>query len=487
MSIAKDAFFAGPATRQRKRFRLALALTITAGLFFFSYNFRQRVQFIPSINSYGSESPAANHPSSLSPAAGPSCKVEIDPGLKSQYGLSGDVKYRKRDIFVEITDREGLPITTSMDVNLFDAEPVSVSSSHTTNNCSEPITVKVPPSLPFRDASHVDFAISTNMERLMDSMDAFSVWAGYTNTRFLVFIEPGADQRKAQRKAKSLGLNIELFESDVDYENRYSLLVKLLADNARPETRWFCIMDDDTFFMSMPRLLQMLDKYDDSKPHYVGTVTESDSQLSMFGIFAYGGAGMFFSRPLMDQLGQIWDECDAGTDHGDGKIAHCVYQYTHAKLEMENGLNQLDLFNDASGWFEAARVIPVSLHHWKSWFMADMVKMTAVREVCGMNCVLRQWKFADGWVLTNGYSVIHHGAGVSDEYGAFAMEKTWDDLNGSTDESFVRTLGPLRSREFDKISFRLEDVIQEGGQVRQIYIRRDASGDEVLELVWRVN
>jgi Fringe-like len=486
MSIAKDALFVGSATRQRKRFRLILILTVTAAFFFFSYNFRHRVQFIPSIPGY--ETPAGSTikaPSTLTPAAG-TCNV--DTGVVDRYGLSGAVKYNRREIFVEITDKEATPITTQMDLNLFDAEPMAlVSNGATTSNCSEPITVKVPPSLPFRDASHIDFAISTNMERLMDSMDAFSVWAGYTNTRFLVFIEPGVDQRKAQRKAKSLGLNVELFESTVDYENRYSLLVKLLADNARPQTRWFCIMDDDTFFLSMPRLLQMLEKYDDTQPHYVGTVTESDSQLSMFGIFAYGGAGMFFSRPLMDELGQIWDECDAGTDHGDGKIAHCVYQYSHSKLEMENGLNQLDLMSDASGWFEAARSIPVSLHHWKSWFMADVVKMTAVREVCGTNCILRQWRFADGWVLTNGFSVIHHGASVTDEHGAFAMEKTWDDLNGSTDESFVRTLGPLRGREFDKISFRLEDVVLEGGQVRQIYIRRVEGGDEVLELVWRLN
>ncbi|OKL59126.1 hypothetical protein UA08_05954 [Talaromyces atroroseus] len=485
MAIAKDALFVGSATRQRKRFRLIVILAVTAAFFFFSYNFRHRVQFIPSISSYDTGSTTKIPSTQLTPAAG-TCNVDV--GVIERYGLGGDVKYSRREIFVEITDQERTPITTDMELDLFDAEPMTlVSNGATTSNCSEPITVKVPPSLPFRDASHLDFAISTNMERLMDSMDAFSVWAGYTNTRFLVFIEPGADQRKAQRKAKSLGLNIELFESTVDYENRYSLLVKLLADNARPQTRWFCIMDDDTFFLSMPRLLQMLDKYDDTQPHYIGTVTESDSQLSMFGIFAYGGAGMFFSRPLMDELGRIWDECDAGTDHGDGKIAHCVYQYSHTKLEMENGLNQLDLMNDASGWFEAARSIPVSLHHWKSWFMADVVKMTAVREVCGTNCVLRQWRFADGWVLTNGYSVIHHGASISDEYGAFAMEKTWDDLNGSTDESFVRTLGPLRSKEDDKISFRLEDVILEGGQVRQIYIRRVEGGDQVLELVWRLN
>ncbi|KAH8704139.1 hypothetical protein BGW36DRAFT_414415 [Talaromyces proteolyticus] len=475
MSISKDGIFARPATRQRKRFRLIVLFVVVAGFFLFSYNFSNRGgQFIPSISSYTGSTPGS-----------PPCGV--DPAFVSNYELRGDAKYIRREIHAKFTRRD-VPISIPMDVNLFDAQPRSFRAEIApSTTCPPVITVEVPQPLPSVDASHIDFAISTTMERLMDSMDAFSVWASNTNTRFLTFIEPGVDQRQAQRKAQSLGLNIELFESDVDYENRYSLLVKLLADNARPETKWSCIMDDDTFYLSMARLANMLSQYDETKPHYIGTVTESDAQLSMFGIFAYGGAGMFFSRPLLNELGAIWDECDAGTDHGDGKIAHCVYQYTRTKMEMAEGLHQLDLMNDASGWFEAARMVPVSLHHWKSWFQADMVKLSAVREICGTDCVLRQWKFADGWILTNGYSVIHHGASVSEEEGAFAMERTWDDLNGSTDESFVRTLGPLRPKEEDKISYRLEDVIIEGGQVRQIYIRRnEQQGDELLELVWRL-
>ncbi|CRG83121.1 putative AIM2 family protein C30D10,14 [Talaromyces islandicus] len=406
-----------------------------------------------------------------------------DPGIVRNYNLKFGAKYTRRSIQVRPIHGASMPASNPVDGNLFESTTTGASGS----NCPPPITVQVPASLPSVDASHIDFAISTTMERLLDSMDAFSVWAGNTNARFLVYIEPGANKRQAQRKAQYLGLNVMLFESDVDYENRYSLLVKLLAENARSQTTWACIMDDDTFYLSMPRLVNMLSKYDEKMPHYIGSVTESDAQLSMFGIFAYGGAGMFFSRPLLDELGKVWDECDAGTDHGDGKIAHCVYQFTRTKLEIAEELHQLDLMGDASGWFEAARVIPVSLHHWKSWFQADMVKISAVGEVCGAECVLRQWKFADGWILTNGYSVIHHGASVSDEEGAFAMERTWDDLNGSTDESYIRVLGPLRPKETDKVSFRMEDVIVEGGSVRQIYIRRDEKdGDHLLELVWHL-
>jgi hypothetical protein len=516
--MSKDSHFARPASRQRKRVRFILLCIVGAGLFLFLYNYNQRAQLISSIQSHvDSTTTGGNADGNADGNTGGGTGADIvanlgankgantdantgattdgsyvaaaphacheDPSIVNNYNLRFGAKYTRRSIQVTTLHGRNTPLSTPLDMNLFETEPGTPDA-----NCPPPIMVQVPASPPPVDASHIDFAISTTMERLLDSMDAFSTWAGNTNTRFLVFIERGASQRQAQRKARYLDLNIELFESDVDYENRYSLLVKLLADNARPQTKWGCIMDDDTFFLSMPRLTNMLSRYNENQPHYIGSLTECDAQLSQFGIFAYGGAGMFLSRPLLDELGKVWDECDAGTDHGDGKIAHCVYQFTHTKLEIAEELHQLDLRGDASGWFEAARTVPVSLHHWKSWFNADMIKMTAVSEICGAECVLRQWKFADGWILTNGYSVIHHGASVSDEEGAFAMEITWDDINGSTDESFVRVLGPLRPKEHDKVSFQLEDVLVEGGSVRQIYVLRDEKeGDHLLELVWHLS
>lgn len=532
--MAKD-HYPRPA-RQRRRVRFILLCIVGAGLFLFFYNYNQSEQIISSITHHadltgvigntggntgstggntaadsanlGANKAGANTGSNTGgntgahlvtgpdtgaitdittgkttgaddsvTAASYSCGE--DPTLVRKYKLQSNAKYTRRAIEVQTVNDATMPISNPVDVNLFDTKT-------TGSDCPPPITLQVPAPLPSVDASYIDFAISTTMERLLDSMDAFSIWAGNTNTRFLVFVEPGANKRQVERKAQFLGLNIELFESTVDYENRYSLLVKLLADNARAQTKWACIMDDDTFYPSMPRLANMLSRYDETKPHYIGTVTESDTQLSMFGIFAYGGGGMFFSRPLLDELSKVWDKCDSGTDHGDGKIAHCVYQFTHTKLDIAKELHQLDLVGDASGWFEAAREAPVSLHHWKSWFHADMVQMHAVGEVCGAECPLRQWKFADGWILTNGYSVIHHGAGVSEEEGAFEMERTWDDWNGSTDESYVRVLGPLRPKENDKISFKLEDNIIEGGTVRQIYIRRSEKEDHLLELVWQL-
>jgi hypothetical protein len=70
------------------------------------------------------------------------------------------------------------------------------------------------------------------------------------------------------------------------------------------------------------------------------------------------------------------------------------------------------------------------------------------------------------------------------------MEKTWDDINGSTHRSNHAALGPIRERDPNKFSYRLENVIVESEVVRQIYIRRPQAGKDeenhVLELVWHL-
>jgi hypothetical protein len=116
-----------------------------------------------------------------------------------------------------------------------------------------------------------------------------------------------------------------------------------------------------------------------------------------------------------------------------------------------------------------------------------MVKLSVISILCGDECVLRQWRFADGWILTNGFSIMRYGDGCTD---MTVMEKTWDDINGSTDRSYHAALGPIRERDPNKFSYRLEDVIVESGVVRQFYIPRPQAGrdkeNHVAELVWHL-
>lgn len=354
------------------------------------------------------------------------------------------------------------------------------------DRCLNPVPIRVQVPVPSKraDASHIDFGVATTVTRLNDSLDAFSHWAGYSNTRIFALVEPDKRKAEVQAKADTLGINLFMTESNEEYNRRYFSLVEHLVKNARDKTRWSCIIDDDTFFPSMPALVQALGRYDDTKPVYLGGLSESIPQIAVFGVMAYGGAGVFLSRPLLDQLSTVYESCRSMDVTGDRKISYCIYQHTGTKLTVDHRLRQLDIQGDASGFFEAGRDLPLSVHHWKSWFDADMTKLSAVSEICGDSCLLGQWQFSDKWILTNGFSVVRYSTDVDPD--DKTMERTWEDHNGASLESFLHELGPLRPKDGKKFSYRLEDAVVEDGQVRQWYVHRDASkGDQVLELLWR--
>ena len=135
---------------------------------------------------------------------------------------------------------------------------------------------------------------------------------------------------------------------------------------------------------------------------------------------------------------------------GDRRISLCIYQYTPAKLTIDHRLRQLDMMGDVTGFFETGREPPLSVHHWKSWFHADMPKVASISELCGDTCLLRQWWFADGWLLTNGFSVVKYSTDV-DPFDK-TMELTWESHNGAVHESYLHELGPLRPKDWNKIS-----------------------------------
>jgi hypothetical protein len=113
-----------------------------------------------------------------------------------------------------------------------------------------------------------------------------------------------------------------------------------------------------------------------------------------------------------------------------------------------------------------------------------MPKLAVVADLCGDSCLLRQFHFGDGWILTNGYSVIkyHYDPGVEN----IAMEQTWESHNGATDDAYLHELGPLRRKDEDKKSYQLQDAVIVDQRVTQWYILRDPKyGDEILELTWR--
>jgi len=422
-----------------------------------------------------------------------SSQVKCDPDADMLHRL--DIKkladYTRREIVVE-TNSDPLAIKQKVEQPLWDTKlqgPFSQETELVQDGCSisTPLTLQVPVPPKTVDASHIDFGVATTVSRLNESLDQFAHWAGYTRTRIFALIEPDETKVALQQvkiKAENMGINLFVTESEDDYLHRYFALISILEGNMREQTKWGCIIDDDTFFLSMPALVDALAEYDDTKSYYIGGLSEGLPQIAVFGMIAFGGAGVFLSRPLLTDLGTVYDECQQMTFTGDRRIANCIYQYTTTRLTVDHRLHQLDLMKDASGFFESGREAPLSVHHWKSWFTADMPKLSVISDLCGETCLLRQWQFSDGWILTNGFSVIKYS--LPTEPGDIAMEMTWEPHNGATDESYLHELGPLRRKDDDKVSYQLTDALSEpNGRVTQWYILRDKDGDKVLELSWR--
>jgi hypothetical protein len=422
-------------------------------------------------------------------------KCDPDADMLHHLGVRKLAQYTRREVVVDFTE-DPLPMRQRIEQPLLD---VKFRGSGHTNELGEPqdgctipapLAVVAPKPPKMADASHIDFGVATSVSRLNESLDQFAHWAGYTRTRIFALIEPEESKTKAgiayvKAKADNLGINLFITESEDDYLHRYFALVALLEENMREGTRWGCIIDDDTFFLSMPALVKALSEYDDTKPMYIGGLSEGIPQIAVFGMMAFGGAGVFLSRPLLSDLATVYDECEQMTYTGDRRIANCIYQYTTTRLTVDHRLHQLDLMEDASGFFESGREPPLSVHHWKSWFHADMPKLSVISELCGPSCLLRQWQFSDGWFLTNGFSVVQYS--FPPEQNDLTMEMTWEPHNGATEESYLHELGPLRRKDDHKVSYLLEDsVIEENGRVTQWYIKRDKrEGDQILELSWR--
>lgn len=383
-------------------------------------------------------------------------------------------------------------------------------------DCVAPITLSFPKPPPRPDLSYITFGLATTLERMEDSMDAFAHWIAGTNAVMIAYLEPDSKYSPAagrlRAKASRLGFTLDIQESDLEHMDRYFALVRVIYERRTPQTKWAVILDDDTFFMSANKLDDLLRPLDHHKPYYIGGITDSFQQSTKFGIIGSGGASIMLSFATLEELypDEVYGRCLANNledqadrfntifstnekHFGDIMIANCIYLHTTIKFTIEHTLHQLDMRGDLSGVYEgfttpARRTRPLTLHHWKSWHTANVTLMAAVAPACGDACVLQRWKFANGWWLTNGFSLVKYSEDIP--IGDITIERTWDET-----DDYRHSFTPLRRPDKGKISLRAESVQVERGRIRQYYIRRkntegmkevavSKNSDEVFELVW---
>lgn len=426
--------------------------------------------------------PNAQPPSYFSNSS--ACHVDLD--LLRTHASNSSAEYARLEIsvvrtknFTGFSDALDVPIPTYQTVQLDTTNHTELLPEE---RCTTSVTIHAPVAAPRPNASHLIFGVATSTERLYDSLDAFAHWAGGTNAHIVAVVDDEGSVTQSKKRAKELDIRLTVIQNSDDLLDRYFSLIRTLFERKDELTKWIVLIDDDTFFPSMTNLVERLATYDPAEPQYIGALTEDIMQMYHGSHMAYGGAGIFLSIPLVRQLNAVFRNCYDFKGAGDRMIARCIYSHTTTKLKWEPGLHQLDLRGDASGFYESGRPLPLSLHHWKSWFHADMVALSKVAAICGEACLLRRWELSDDWYLINGFSVVKYSLPLQDPN---SMEQTWGKSKYKGPDPFEYSLGPLRSKDEDKVSFRLKEAIAETDRVRQIYVRKQEK-PQVIEVVWNL-
>lgn len=451
------------------------------------------------------------------PKSKPGDPCPTTTGWLSSLNIAYPIKYARRDIVIR--PRGGLTreSLTKLDENLFpelQTIDLSTESRVELENCKDPLILDVPKySEQPVDASHIIFGISTTLKRLDESIPQLSRWLRHTQARLFVIVvisevfddvektvfATSAEKEALQSKMRGLGIDITIVDPlekrDV-FSEKYFSLVKLLYDKANEKTRWISTIDDDTFIPSMSALVAMLNKYDPSEQYYVGALSENWSAVTRYGLMAFGGAGIFISRPLGKILHDNYSTCKhtSGSSAGDIRIMECIYQFTDTKITNERYLHQIDLWGDLSGLFESGRLL-LSLHHWKPGESGEggwpVPMMHTIADVC-KECFLQRWQFGTDTILANGFSISFYPNGDLQRTDLRMVEETWDStipVEFSVNQGTEHSLGPTRPKvllDKQKIQFKLIASAAVDGGVRQAYHHAGIDGnmDSLLELFW---
>ena len=451
---------------------------------------------------------------SLQGHSGTPCADKLD--RLDELDLTYPLFYARRDIIVNFSPHAKRAPVTKVREKLFpDLQSIDFyDTAPRLQHCREPLVLDVQTSThEAGEASHVMFGMSTTLQRLNASIPQLSRWLPNTSARlFIVVIESeeheeveavAADsekKRELQTRMRGLDMDVTLVDPlklQDTFAERYFSLIKVLYGNRDDRTQWISTIDDDTFFPSMHALVSMLKKYDPDKEHYVGSLSEEWSSVMLYGLMAFGGAGVFISVPLAKNIADNYDFCKgaSGAPAGDIRIMECINELTDTKLANEHNLHQVDLYGDLSGIFESGRM-PLSLHHWKPGAATvdgyDLPKMHQVADVCQV-CFLQRWQFDNDMILSNGFSIARYPTGSLRGAKIDRVESTWaaaKSVEGSNNHGVDHSLGPTRPQlglDDEKIQYRLMHSKTENGSVRQSYYHRGLNGDAdtLLELFWR--
>jgi hypothetical protein len=442
-------------------------------------------------------------------------------GWLEPYQFTYPIRYVSRNIITSTSPTHDRPSLTIQEYPLFD--------EFTTVDLTESMTVRIEKCLPSlelevphgrlrpADASNLIFGLQTTLPRLRETVKHLARWLPHTGARvYAIVIETedlaadDLEMEKLQKEFKDQGMNVTIMHPvrEIDsFAQRYFSLVDVMYGARNDKTQWVINIDDDTFFPSMHELLNLLSKFDASKQHYLGALSEDWWAVNHYGLMGFGGAGVLLSLPMAKVIHDHQSDCKERlrTTAGDVSIMDCIYKYSTTKLTHIPSLHQVDMHGDLSGFYESGREM-LSLHHWKegsaAGYKLEMEKMHLVADICD-SCFLQRWQFPKDLVLTNGFSINHYpqghitgkkpgvlAIGATEKIDLYEVEHTWgEEIN------VLHSLAPIREKmsEEAKVAYKLLDsMLVDPGDgrkdtVRQVYFKEGTGGeiDTVMVLNWK--
>lgn len=420
--------------------------------------------------------------------------------LAAEPKISPKIRYTRRCIVGRRDKTAAHESVTSIDEPLLlGPQTLQLDAPH--NRIQQPpcttIELNVGTPFPQLNMSNFIFGVSTTISRLFDSIPQFARWQANTGARLIVLLSGSSikTRKAAEKEMTAMGIDSTIVVANDrmgEHKRFLSIVDEIYQRKVSGKTQWLVVMDDDTFFPNMPALVEhMRTEYDPRIPYYIGAQSENQHAVNMYGDEAYGGAGIFISIALAEQMHQFFGACmQHEPTAGDIMIRDCIYQHTNITLTTDDNFHQIDMSGDISGFYESG-IRPLSLHHWKSpgFFEAlPIASMHLASDSCG-DCFLQRWLFTDDVVLTNGFSVVQYPEGI--DFDLDAMEETFYQTNIPTRWRFDNLRPRLPPDK--KLSYRLLTATkQKDASIRQIYMKaahEDEAGvkqgdDEIVELLW---
>ena len=167
----------------------------------------------------------------------------------------------------------------------------------------DPLILETPVT-PKPNASHILLGSASNLERLEISIPYFQRWLAYTSIRLIVVVTGPDDStpdpkimQVLEGRMRDLGMEVTLVKplSKKDsFIQRYFSLVKILHEHKNEDTQWLGLVDDDTFFVSMTRMVERLATFDHTQEFCLGNVSEEWWTVVAYGLIAMGKCSAFY-------------------------------------------------------------------------------------------------------------------------------------------------------------------------------------------------